>query len=309
MNVYLKTTVALVAVSTLTVAAAPPSYDAVATEKWRAERETELRSPMGWLTVAGLYFLKPGSNTIGSNPSRDVVLPASATADDVGVIEYAPTGEVTLRLRNGARATVDQEPASGSIVLSSPDERGRRQAPRVSIGAVSLQVHRSGSRVAIRLRDPESRLLKEFTGLRWHPVDPAWSVTAQFISYGKPRTLPTQNILGDNTESVSPGEVEFTINGTTTRLVAFGEGKRLSFVFSDATSGREAYRLRCLTADAPDARGNVTLDFNRADNPPCAFNPYTTCPIPLPENRLKVAIAAGEKAYHAAREQTAVRTK
>ena len=83
MNVYLKTTVALVAVSTLTVAAAPPSYDAVATEKWRAERETELRSPMGWLTVAGLYFLKPGSNTIGSNPSRDVVLPASATADDV----------------------------------------------------------------------------------------------------------------------------------------------------------------------------------------------------------------------------------
>ena len=90
MNVYLKTTIALVAVSTLTVAAAPPSYDAVATENWRAERETELRSPTGWLAVAGLYFLKPGSNTICSNPSRDLVLPASATADDVEYRTHRP---------------------------------------------------------------------------------------------------------------------------------------------------------------------------------------------------------------------------
>jgi len=290
-----------------TAGAAAPSYDVNATEQWRAARETELRSPTGWLTVSGLYFLKPGANTIGRHPSRDVVLPGSSVPDDAGVIEYASSGDVTLRVQPGVRATIDKEPLSGPVVLAAAAGGERRQAPRVSIGDISLQVHRSGNRLAIRLRDPRSPLRTAFNGLRWYPVDASWNVSARFIRYDQPRVLPTQNILGDNTASVSPGEVEFTVNGTTTRLVAFGEGRRLSFVFSDATSGRDTYRLRFLSAEAPDAAGTVTLDFNRAYNPPCAFNPYTTCPLPLAQNRLRVAVTAGEQAYRPSRAQTSAR--
>lgn len=284
---------------------AEPRYDTAATEKWRAARETDLRSRTGWLTVSGLYFLKPGANSIGSDPASDVVLPPN-TPGQAGVIDYEPAARVTLTLRDGVPATLDGKPPTAPIALLSADAP-RGPAPRVSIDGVSLQVHRSGDRLAIRLRDPNSALLKSFAGLRWFPIDASWSVQARFIPYDRPKRIPTQNILGDNTESVSPGEVEFTIGGVTTRLVAFGEGRRLSFVFSDATAGRDSYRLRFLSADAPDADGVVTLDFNRAYNPPCAFNPFTTCPVPIPQNRLKVAIAAGEKAYRASSTSTSTR--
>jgi uncharacterized protein (DUF1684 family) len=275
MNRVVITSVVAGVLSSVLVAAGP-SYDAAATEAWRATREKNLKAADGWLTVAGIYFLKPGKNTVGSDPSSDVVLPGDSVPAAAGIIEYTPPRSVVFSLSSGVTESLEK---------------------KVAIGTVTLQMHRSGDRLAIRVRDPQSPLLKTFTGLKWYPVDAAWAVPAKFVRYETPKRLVTQNILGDNTESISTGEVEFVVGGVKTRLVAFQEGEKLSFVFSDSTAGKETYRIRFLSASKPDAEGNVVIDFNRAYNPPCAFNPFTTCPVPVPQNRLKVPIAAGEKVY------------
>lgn len=273
------------------------TYDAAATAEWRTKREAELTKADGWLTVAGLHFLKPGPNTIGTDGSSDIVLPEGTAPEHAGVVHFTPPATVALVPARGVSASGDGKPITGRFTFRSADAAARRPASRVTLGALALQVHRSGQRVAIRLRHPDSELLRQFGGLRWYDVDAAWNVRAKFVPYASPRKLATQNILGDATTTESPGEVEFTVNGTTVRLVAYRSGEGLSFVFSDGTSGKDTYRLRFLSAPAPAADGTVVIDFNRAYNPPCAFNPYTTCPIPPAQNRLKVPVTAGERAY------------
>lgn len=289
------------------VTIAAPAYDSAATEAWRTARETELKAETGWLTVAGLFFLRPGSNTVGTAETNDVLLPGTAGAASAGTIEFTPPGRVVLHLASDAHAIVDDRPATGRVEFLPADRKTKRAATRVSIGGVSLQVHRSGERTAIRLRDPKSAIRREFTGLRWFPVDAAWAVPARFVPFAAPKRVPTQNILGDNTISVSPGEVEFTVQGALVRLLAFEADGKLSFVISDKTAGTDTYRLRFLSADKPAADGTVTIDFNRAYNPPCAFNPHTTCPLPVAQNRLPVPVTAGERLHTAPHSSSANR--
>lgn len=289
----------IVALTALALAgsAAAQTYDASATTEWRTAREAELTGPDGWLTVAGLHFLKPGANTVGTDGGNDIVLPEGTGPAHAGVIEFTPPSAVVLVPAAGVEARGDDQPIAGRFTFRPAKAAARRPASRATVGTVTLQVHRSGERVAIRLRQPDSDLRRQFAGLRWFDIDAAWNVPARFIPYATPRTLTTQNILGDTTTTVSPGEVEFRIDGHAVRLIAYQAGHGLSFVFSDGTSGSETYRLRFLSAPAPKADGTLDLDFNRAHNPPCAFNPYTTCPIPPAQNRLKVAVRAGERAY------------
>jgi uncharacterized protein len=285
----------LVAISSATrIVAGPAETWRAETEAWRAKREQSLRAPDGWLTVSGLFFLKPGVNTVGADAANDIVLPEGGAPADAGrvildgrTVRYEPVA--------GVAATVNQQPISGPIELSPGGEDGARPADRVTIGRVSIHLHRSGQRLAIRLRDPEGPLRTQFAGLKWYPIDERWRVTASFTPYDTPRKVPVQNVLGDVIESIALGEAAFDVNGEQVRLVAFKEGTHLWFVFSDATSKSDTYRIRFLAADPPDAQGHLQLDFNRAYNPPCAYNPNTTCPLPIAQNRLKIAIPAGEQ--------------
>jgi uncharacterized protein (DUF1684 family) len=287
---------ALVAVAVAPTAAAPLEDWRTATEVWRAKQDVSLRSPDGWLTVVGLFFLKPGVNTVGSDTSSDVVLPPGSGPADAGLL-LLDDGHVRYEAPPGVTASYNGQPVTAVVELRFPNAAEKRQADRVTIGRAVLHLHRSGDRLAIRLRDPQSELLTKFSGLRLFPLEEPWRVNATFVPYDTPRKVPVQNVLGDVTESESPGEVAFTVDGQSIRLVAFTSGKGLSFVFRDATAVSDTYRIRFLSADAPDAQGRVLLDFNRAYNPPCAYNPHTTCPLPVPQNRLKVAIPAGEKRY------------
>jgi uncharacterized protein (DUF1684 family) len=275
----------IVAALALSAPAAMPTYEAE-TRAWRAARERDLRSDTGWLTVAGLTFLKPGVNVIGSSPDSDVVLPPAAARI---------AGRLT---RDGARVSLDPEPGAGltmngaaiaGAILLSP--RDRVQAG----GGVTFQLHASGDRTGIRVRDVNSALRRRFRGLRWFPVRASWRIDARFVPYDAPRTITVANVLGDFERLTIPGDVVFEIGGREVRVQAAQSGTRLWLIFSDALGGRETYRIRFLHADAPSADGRVTLDFNRAYNPPCAYNPYTTCPVPPPQNRLTVAIRAGER--------------
>jgi len=284
---------ALVVLTTLAggMTAASPARNVSETEAWRAQREKDLKSETGWLTVSGLVFLKPGANTVGADPASDVPLPASAPKHagrlirDAAVVWFEPQPDAGLTL-NGA-------PLDARVQLKSQD--------RLVAGAVSFHLHESGDRLGVRIRDVNSELRRSFKGLRWFPVRDAWIVDARFVPYDAPKAITVANVLGDFERLTVPGEVVFKVHGVEQRLQAAQAGRRLWFIFSDGLSGRETYRIRFLYADAAGPDGHVTLDFNRAYNPPCAYNPYTTCPVPPPQNRLRIGVDAGERSYNANR--------
>jgi uncharacterized protein (DUF1684 family) len=258
---------------------------------WRAKHEADYRRE--WVSIAGLHALKPGANTAGSGPSNDIVLPASTPATlgtfvlDQDRVRFEPAPDALVLL--------DDEPVIAAIDLR--DDR-TREADELVAGDVRLVVHVSGNRRSIRVRDPNGPLARGFQGFAWFPVDSQYRVTGRFIRDATPQRLTVMNTYGDLDEYATEGVVEFSLHGQTLRLRPFTtRPKRLYFVFRDASSGVETYETaRFLYADLRDD-GTTVLDFNAAYNPPCAFNPYTTCPIPLPENRLTVRILAGERAY------------
>ena len=262
-------------------------------EAWRVNREQGLKADDGWLTVAGLFFLKNGENSFGADPLNDIVLPAGSAPAQLGVFEF-DRDTITVRAAPGRSVTVNGQ-AVREAVLRPSGPQG--PADRLTSRALTMFVHRSGERYAIRLRDHESRIRREFAGLRWFPVDEKYRVTAEFSPYAEPRHLLVPNILGDTETYTSPGSVAFTLDGEQFRMVPVWEGDELFLIFRDLTTGQETYpAARFLYAEAP-TDGKVVLDFNKAYNPPCAFNPYTTCPLPPPENRLRVRIEAGELDY------------
>jgi uncharacterized protein len=260
-------------------------------EKWRAKHETDYRRD--WVTIAGLYPLKAGVSTAGSAGSNDIVLPPSVPA----------------RLGRFSRTdrTVRFEPAPGATVLlnnqpvTSPIDLRDDSVPKADelvIGDVRLVVHVSGETRSLRVRDPNGALAKGFLGFSWFPIELQYRVIGRFIPDPTPRQIKVLNTFGELDEYKSEGVVEFSLLGQTLRLRPFTtRPKRFYFVFKDASSGQETYEAaRFLYADLLDD-GTTVLDFNQAYNPPCAFNPYTTCPIPIRENRLPIKLLAGEKAY------------
>ena len=217
------------------------------------------------------------------------MLPPSAPAE-AGAFEFH-SGKTIAHIRTGVTATQNGKPVQ--TVELRPDAPG----DQIAIGDLKLMVHRSGDRYAVRLKDLHSALRKGFAGTRWFPIDSAYRVVAKWVPYDKPRIVQIQNILGDTGSIQIPGYASFTLHGQPIRLLAEVEGNDFEAIFRDATSGHETYgAARFLDSEAPK-NGTVVLDFNEAYNPPCAYNPYTTCPLPLPENRLKVPIQAGEKKY------------
>jgi uncharacterized protein len=259
--------------------------------EWRAKHESDYRRD--WVSIAGLYGLKPGINSAGSATTNDIVLPPSTPPE---------VGQFTL---DGDR--VQFEPADGVRVLLADDQVTERvqlrddaqpEEDELVIGDVRLVVHVSGDTRAIRVRDPNGPPAKGFLGFTWFAIDSRFRVVGRLIRDAAPQRYKVLNTYGDQDEYSTEGIVEFRLLGQRLRLRPFTtRPKRFYFVFRDASSGEETYETaRFLYSDLrPD--DTTVLDFNMAYNPPCAFNPYTTCPIPLRENRLSVKVLAGEKAY------------
>jgi uncharacterized protein len=262
-----------------------------AVREWRAKHESDYRRE--WVSIAGLHILKIGTNTAGSAKNNDIVLPASAPSH---------IGRFVLD-----DDRVRFEPASGTPVMLKDKVVARRidlqddsvqDADELVMGDVRLVVHVSGDQTAIRVRDPNGPLARGFRGFRWFPIDAQYRVIGRLVRDPNPQVFKVLNTYGDVDEYDSQGVVEFQLFGETLRLRPFTtRPKRFYFVFRDASSGKETYETaRFLYSDLKDD-GTTVLDFNMAYNPPCAFNPYTTCPIPVKENRLPVKILAGEQAY------------
>jgi uncharacterized protein (DUF1684 family) len=275
----------------LLVNAAPQAPYQTAIEQWRQQREADLKADSGWLTVAGLFWLKEGKNTAGTDASCDIVLPRGPA--NAGVFEFH-NGKTSFLPAPGAAVTVNGKPA-GPFAALRPDTEGHPD--QVKLESLTMYVIHRGQRYGIRMKDTESEFRKEFTGLHWFPVNESYRVTAKFVRNDRGKTIAVPNILGETEQDASPGYVVFTLNGQSLRLDPIVEGKELFFIFHDETSGKETYPPgRFLYTDLPKD-GKVELDFNKAYNPPCAFTPFATCPLPPKQNRLPVRIEAGELNY------------
>jgi uncharacterized protein len=270
---------------------APADPPEVAAQKWRDKHEADYRRD--WVSIAGLHALKAGPNSAGSAAGHDIVLPAS-TPPALG--RFVLTGDkVRFEPAPGVPVRIKDKPVTAPLDLKDDAGPG---ADELVVGDVRLVVHVSGEHRGLRVRDPNGPLAKGFLGFSWFPIESKWRVTGRLIRDPQPQKLKVLNTYNDIDEYTSEGVVEFTLLGETLRLRPFTtRPKRFYFVFRDASSGQETYETaRFLYSDLLDD-GTTVLDFNEAYNPPCAFNPHTTCPIPLKENRLSVKVLAGEKAY------------
>jgi uncharacterized protein len=283
----------LAAAGDVTLAAPSPEVFRREIDSWRAARDSNLRDPNGWLTLVGLFWLDEGDNRFGSDPRNRVVLPAGK----------APAFAGTL-VRHGAAVTVRAEPGSGLVSDGGPVTE-RSMAPNAKgeptvlrLGSISFFVIKRGDRLGVRVKDSQSAALAAFHGVESYPADGGWRVVARFEPHPRPTSIPITNILGMTEQEPSPGLVVFEHGGRTYRLDALDNGDgSLELLFADATSGRETYGAGRFLDTDPPRDGKVVVDFNKAYNPPCAFTTFATCPLPPRQNRLAVAVTAGEKKY------------
>jgi uncharacterized protein (DUF1684 family) len=273
-------------------AAVPDDAHRREVEEWRAQREARLRGDEGWLTVAGLFWLKEGENVFGSDGKAEVVLPAHSSPQRAGVLELHG-GKVTVKAAPGVPLTLDGKPVDKKELRD--DVPGPPDV--LSLGALRFFVIERSGRYAIRLRDLKSPARAAFAGVRWFPIKKEYRVVGRFIPHRSPRKLAVPNVLGMVEEMESPGAVEFTLAGQKLRLEPVYEepnAKELFYIFRDRTAGHETYGAgRFFYTDLPKD-GQVIIDFNKAYTPPCAFTRFATCPLPPRQNQLPVRIEAGE---------------
>lgn len=263
-------------------------------EQWHQQRVASLKSENGWLNLAGLFWLKEGGNTAGSNPGNDLSFPADKAPDQLGTFRLT-NGVVQFEAAPEIAVSANGQPLLKPETIFSPTAA----APTtLQYGTLRWFVIKRGSKYAVRLRDLDSPTLKEFHGIERYPVDEAYRVRARLEVPSERRTIPILDITGQTSQQPLAGTLVFDLGGKTHRLDAVGEGEKLFILFGDATNPSETYGAgRFLYADKPGPDGLTTLDFNQAINPPCAFTPYATCPIPPKQNRLALRIPAGEKRY------------
>ena len=268
-----------------------PAAHAAEILEWREGRAERLKGPDGYLNLAGLFWLKPGTVTFGSAPDNDLLFPASA-APRIGTFTLADDG-VTMTTEPGVAAYRDDAKVESMLLADDTSD----EPALIRHGTLGWTVIRRADRYGVRLRDFAHPAIESFPPLEYFPIDTAMRVEARLIPYEEPRTLNVETVIeGLGYHPQSPGTVAFEIRGKSYALEAYASGDELFFVFGDETSGGETYPAgRFLYAPWPDEDGTTILDFNKSYNPPCAFNDFATCPVASPRNRLKVRIAAGER--------------
>ncbi len=264
-----------------------PAYEQ-SFNKWKAELVEGRKK--NWLPLAGLFWLKPGENSFGTASSNAIVFPKGPAK--AGSFDLAGT-DVTLKLSSGTQATIQGKPVTTAKL--EPDTSKDRTV--VEMGSLRFHVIVRGKRIGIRLKDLQSKAILDYRGPVFFPLNPAFRITAKWFPSDGKKTVEVPNVLGDVEPVTSAGTAVFEIEGKKFELTDLGgdPAQGLSFVFNDLTSKTDTYPGgRFLDTEAV-SNGTVVLDFNQAYSPPCSVTPYATCPLAPKENRLAVAIRAGEK--------------
>lgn len=260
-------------------------------ENWHLSRMDELRSENGWLNLAGLFWLKPGMQSFGGSKEDDIPFPEGRMPRRVG--SFHLSGD-TVRMTASPDIGVKMD--GRPVIEALAYHQGMAEPPVFRHGSLAWTVIRRGDLTGIRLRDLDHPSLKTFKGVERFPVDGSWLVEARLVKHAVPTRIPIANVLGQTNLLPSPGRVVFEHKGLRHSLDVLEEGDRLFILFADETNARETYPSgRFLYAEKPGPEGTLILDFNMSINPPCAFTPYATCPLPPVQNRLPLEVRAGEK--------------
>jgi uncharacterized protein (DUF1684 family) len=235
-----------------------------------------------------LFWLKEGENSFGSAGSNDIVLPKSAPVNAGSFV--LRQGKVSLHVLSKAELTLNGKPAADTELHANSD--------KLQSGSLTMFIINRGDKVGVRLKDKNSKARQEFKGLSYYKIDPQLRVVADFVPYDPPKKIAIPTVLGTSVDEPSPGRAEFVVGGKKLTLEPVEEdADTLFFIFKDTTAGRETYGAGRFLYTPRPRDGKVVLDFNKAENPPCAFTPYATCPLPPPQNKLAIPIRAGEKKY------------
>jgi uncharacterized protein (DUF1684 family) len=272
---------------------------------WRAKHVAELQKPDGWLSLAGLDWLQVGDNSFGAAADNKIHL-ADTKMAYIGVLQL--NGE-TVRLLEPAEGfppgfLVAGAPPKSQVLRTDADRD--TNAPHLTIGTLNMYVIRRADRFALRVKDSKSQALLGFHGLKWYAPDPAYRVTAKWIPYNPPKTVGLDTLAGTHYSQPVPGAAEFKLVGETYRLepvLEDSDPNRLFFILRDTTSASTTYGAcrflyTALPSEGVAKAGELVLDFNHLENPPCAYTPFATCPLPPPGNRLQIALPVGEQRYH-----------
>ena len=260
---------------------------------WRASRHDRLAQPDGWLTLVGLEWLKEGENRVGSAADNDIQLTGG------------PAHWGSVFLQNDAlrfvSSDIDNVSINGASLQQAELIADNKDKPTlVAGGTLSFYAVFRGS-YALRIKDSQAKALLSFKGVDHYPIDKSWRINGRFIRADEGASIEITNVLGQVSESPVFGTFEFDMDGKTHSLLSLGDenSEELWFILADRTSGHGTYGAgRYLYSDAMPENGHLTVDFNKAYNPPCAFNPYSTCPLPPQQNRMNLLVTAGEKDFH-----------
>lgn len=257
----------------------------------RDAREKRLiANPRNWFSLIGLFLLAEGNNTLGAGRAGSVNIPGLPKG--FSAVLVLNKGKVSLgEFTSGL--LVNGEAAKARVLGTDQDE----VTDILAIGDIHIIVIQRGERFFLRAWDLQAPAARDFSGLRYFPVDPTFRITAQFTAFPQPQILPVEDMIGTRYESEFIGRATFILHGETCSLIAEEDDEALLFSFTDLTKTDATYPGgRFFTTPLPE-NGKVVLDFNLANNWPCAYTPYATCPLPPYENHLKVRIQAGEKRY------------
>ena len=262
-------------------------------QEWQQQRIERLKSKDGWLNLAGLFWLEEGDNSFGSDPSNDIVFPEKAEAF-CGTLTLHK-GEVDLFVKDDVIIT-SRDTLVTQLNLENDHSRNTTYLQQ---GDLAWFVVKRAEKYGIRMRDYKHPRIEELDHIPSYPIRADYIVEAKLKPFDKPRTMIVATpVEGFNEEYQCPGELHFKIKKQNLVLYPFSSGKGYFLVIADETTGLDTYGAGRFMVAMPDSTGRIILDFNKAYNPPCAFSPFATCPMPPRENFLPVAIEAGEKSVH-----------
>lgn len=261
-------------------------------ETWKLDRIESLKSPTGWLRLDGMFWLNEGANSFGSGEGQDIQFPDKTIPEKAGTI-VLDNGRVTMNVTDGVTIKHKGEPVTEIILFDGENE----ETPHVEHENLEWFVIKRGELVGIRLFNKNNNQADQFSGFESYPIEEKWNRRALFIPNPEGTTISIINVLGQEMEVASPGVLEFKIDGEIYTLDAIDSEDDMFIIFSDQTNKTETYQAgRYIYVNNPEAGSQYTnIDFNKTYNPPCAFNVFTTCQLPPLQNRLEVAITAGEK--------------
>lgn len=266
----------------------PDNYEESINE-WKEYRVGVLTGPTNWLRLHAIYWLNEGDNTFGSAEENNITFPEGTIPDTAGTFTLTDN-TVTMDVAEGVTITHDGEPVS-EFTLFDGENR-----PRVQHKDLEWFIDSRGDDHGIRLYNKDNPKADAFDGFPFFSLNPDWHLKAKFIPNSDSTTVTVDNVLEEKTDLVSPGNILFEADGQTHEMIAFEANSGLFIMFNDETNGDETYHAgRYMIIPFAGEDGYTILDFNKAYNPPCAFNTFTTCNLPPPENRLEIAIRAGEK--------------